>query len=200
MQRFNDSKVGWWGVIDIQPSSETHVFRKEYSDQKLIIRRGDVYVRDGDSITVADKSGHDRLQRRKFQSTIDEFKSEIKTLKQEIKEPKFYAEKPTEPKSWSLYNDWLSRAIDIPRITLDTVPQLSTKPNFGGPSISYGDKWIEIKYWTEKLLHRHTHYFNPIYLLSQINDIDINLHYSIYSENMIGVSKGTLLLKIRPQK
>jgi len=28
VERFKDSKVGWWGVIIIRPSSETHVFRK----------------------------------------------------------------------------------------------------------------------------------------------------------------------------
>jgi len=88
VERFNDPKVGWWGIIVIPPSFETHVFRKEYSDQKLTIRRGDVYVRDGDSTILAEKPDHDRLQRRKFQNTIDKFESKIESLEAKIEEQK----------------------------------------------------------------------------------------------------------------
>jgi len=88
VERFEDPKVGWWGVIRILPSSEMHVFRKEYSDQNLNIRIGDVYVRDGDSIILADKSDHDRLQRRKFQNTIEKFESKIESLEAKIEEQK----------------------------------------------------------------------------------------------------------------
>lgn len=55
VERFKDPKVGWWGIIVIPPSFETHIFRKEYSDTNLNIRKGDVYVRHGDTITLADK-------------------------------------------------------------------------------------------------------------------------------------------------
>jgi hypothetical protein len=88
VQRFEDPEVGWWGVIVIPPSTETHVFRKEYSDQSLNIRKGDVYVRSGDSIILADKSEHDRLQRRKFQNTIREFERKIEVLEAKIEEQK----------------------------------------------------------------------------------------------------------------
>lgn len=347
VERFKDPMVGCWGVIVIPPSSEMHVFRKEYSDLNLNIRIGDVYVRHGDSITLADKSDHDRLQRRKFQSTIDEFKSEIKTLKQEIKEQKAlqpdlklyftdeksnlndelevqpvfiektreeylselsedkeireienklkdlrneidtgkregisisielskvklidyekalkdYLEKLKEFKvsyqkylsqhsqvislEFALFNagNYLAEGItfyiyfpdglemskelnffDEPefhekkprdsrrssfadlfdsKLFIPELPSIIPKNidlTYGGPYINKSKKSIEVEYWVNKLLHGHIRNFDPVYLLSPDREIDINLEYSIYAENVAGKSEGTLILKIKPEK
>lgn len=353
VERFKDQKFGWWGVIVIPTSSETHVFRKEYSDTNLNIRRGDVYVRDGDSITLADKSDHDRLQRRKFRNTIDKFESKIERLeeiieeqksvqpdlklyfidekhnqhdslevqpvfiektreecvsevlreggikkiekeleelrkeieseidvgpsistkqigkllginmlesyKQELSEylekfkeyrvsyrkyeslfsrviklkfvllnngdipaegikfyiyfprelelsneinffkaPEFYEKRPRDPRLPSL-SDILSSKLFTPGFSVPPIPEVTT-PTYGGPTISKIRDSIQVMYWSGKLLQKHTHYFNPVYLLSPDNETDLNLKYSIYAENVPGASEGTLQLKIIPKK
>lgn len=351
VERFKDSKVGWWGVIIIRPSSETHVFRKEYPD--LNIRKGDVYVRDGDSIGLADKSDHERLQRRKFKSTIDKFESKIERLEERIEEqkslqpdlklyiadeknnlndeieihpvfikktreeylsevlkeggirelekelkelrkkiesgkhvvlsisnglkgkllevdklesyekklteyfeklkkyrvsyreyqslyanvvslnfvlfnegnflaegvkfyiyfsprlklsnelnffkaPEFYEKKPKDPRLSSI-SDLFTSKLSMPGISLPSIPQITPK-TYGGPSISKISRSIQVMYWTDKLLHRHTHNFDPVYLLPPDKEIDIDIKYSIYAENVPGTSEGTLRLKIIPKK
>jgi hypothetical protein len=348
VERFKDPDVGWWGVIVIPTSSETYVFRQEYSYQKLTIRRGDIYVRAGDSIRLADKSDHDRLQRRKFQNILIEFRDEIETLKEEIKKqkdfkpdmkiffvdeksnlvnelevhPRFvvktkeeyerelsedkiikeikdelynlineidklkiegvsfplghnranledyekalkaYLDKLTEYKiSYSKYLSLYSQIISLnfalsnignslaegitfyvyfpnnlrvskkldffnmpefnmkkpidPRrspfadffntkLLFPEVSPLSFPPvmdfTYGGPHIDKSDESIAVKYWANKLLHQHSHNFDPVHLVSPHNEIDISLKYLIYAENVTGEFEGKLLLKIRPKQ
>jgi len=345
LERFKDSKLGWWGVIIIPPSVETHVFRKEFSDPN--IRRGDVYVRHGDSITLADKSDHDRLQRRKFQNTIDklegkidrleakieeqkalqpdlklyftdeknnlhderevhpifiektreeylaelseyqeirEIENKLKDLENEIDagkcegisisiafnreklinyekalkkyleklkefkvsyqkylsqysrvislkfalfnagnslaegitfyvyfpdnfkmskelnffdEPEFQEKKPKDPRRSSFADLFDSKSF-IPEFHSPYIPKVMDL-TYGGPYIK-SNKSIKVEYWVNKLLHSHRHDFDPVYLLSPDQEMDINLEYSIYAENVAGKSEGTLLLKIRPEK
>lgn len=92
VDRFIDQQVGWWGVIVIAPSSETHIFKKKFEEQGLNIRSGDLYVRHGDSISSANRNDYDRLQRRKFQSAYDNLATEIHILKEKVEEQK--AQKP----------------------------------------------------------------------------------------------------------
>jgi|GEM_PF-3537300 len=88
VHRFHDKTVGWWGVIIIPPSIETHQIKQEYREDKLNIRKGDIYVRHGDLITLADSSDINRLQTRRFKNTFDKFESEMGVLRREIAEMK----------------------------------------------------------------------------------------------------------------
>lgn len=348
VERFKDPNVGWWGVILIPPSSETHVFRKEYSDQNLNIRIGDVYVRDGDSIILADKSDHDRLQRRKFQNTIKKFESKIESLEakiekqkifqpdlklyitddeknlyeelevypvfiektreeylseisedEDIKElenelvdlknkidpdksevvsisidisrvklldferalkeyldklkefkvsyekylsqysqvismkfalfnagdslaegitfyiyfpddfkiskelnffnkPKFHETKPRDPRR-SSFSDLFSSMSFMPEFPTPLIPKIQDF-SYGGPYIKKSNKSIEVKYWANKLLQGHRHYFDPIYFIPPDCEMEVNLNYSIYAENVAGESEEALLLRIKPKK
>jgi hypothetical protein len=90
IERFKDEKLGWWGVIIIPPSLDTHVMNKEF--RELNIRKGDVYVRHGDSIALGDRTDVDRLQRRKFKNTVDRLESEVRTLSKRIEQQQ--AQKP----------------------------------------------------------------------------------------------------------
>jgi len=348
VERFEDSKVGWWGVIIIPPSSETHVFRKELSDQNLNIRRGDVFVRDGDSIILADKSDHDRLQRRKFLDTVKKYESRIESLEAKIEEQKtiqpnlklYFSDKKNKlceeldvrpifdvkteekylielsenqeikeienelmnlmkekeagerggisfsvgikrmqledyekdlkeylkklkefkvadlkysrklsqviPLNFALQNDGITLAEGItfyiyfpddfkiskeldffekpifrekrpkPPSHSPFADLLNSKPYFpdfispsipgvidvgyGGPIIDKSNKSMNAKYWVNKLLHGHMHFFDPLYLLAPDYEKEVNLDDSIYAENVVGESEGTLLLKIKPKK
>jgi len=95
VEKYKDDQVGWWGVIVIPPSSETHVIKKDFNHPKFKIRKGDIYVRYGDSTPLADKTDIDRLQRRKFKAILDHLETELKALqeKQEAQKPdlKIYA-------------------------------------------------------------------------------------------------------------
>lgn len=347
VERFKDPDVGWWGVIVIPTSSETYVFRQEYSDQKLTIRRGDIYVRAGDSIRLADKSDHDRLQRRKFQNILNEFRGEIETLKEEIRKqkdfkpdmnlffvdeksnlfnelevhprfiektkeeyerelledreireitdelnnlsdkidkpeqegisillglniakiedykkalkgylkkfkefkvsyskylsqssqiislkfalsnignslaegitfyvyfpddlrvskeldffdkPEFNEEKPRDPRR-SPFADFYNSKLLFPKVSSFEIPPVRDF-SYGGPYVDKSEKTKVVKYWANKLLHQHIHYFDPVNLLCPKNEIDINLKYVIYAENASGEFEGNLLLKIRPK-
>jgi hypothetical protein len=84
VHRFQDNTVGSWGVIVIPPSSETHIIKIDFRDDKLSIRKGDIYVRHGDTISLADRADLDRLQSRKLKIALDGFKREIGALRQEV--------------------------------------------------------------------------------------------------------------------
>jgi len=363
VERFNDSKLGWWGVIIILHSSETHVFRKEYQDLK--IRRGDVYVRHGDSISLADRADYERLQRRKSKGDIqrldnqiknlekvikkstsikpelklylldkqnnlsdtfeihpffnektkEEYRTdaekseEIKKIKTEIKqledivekeknhknqklsstfvspivspknhdrqelksykidlseylekriqylisyrkylnvkiislrfclnnegnlhakgikfyiefpknlklwenkdfliEPKFYLEKPDDPRiSTSLASPWKNLLKPLippfsPLLPSRIDTEMFTKQTYGGPSIDETRDTTEVEFWINRLLQHHRHFCDPIFFICPEDNLDLKLTYSIYAENVPGLSEGKLIIKIRPTK
>lgn len=86
VERFRDELVGWWGVIVVSPSSEIHVFKKDCRENTLSIRKGDVYVRHGDSTVLAEKLDYDRLNRRKYKNRLDHLEKEISVLKEKVEE------------------------------------------------------------------------------------------------------------------
>jgi len=115
-----------------------------------------------------------------------------------FKPPEFYEKKPKDPRLSSI-SDLFTSKLSMPGISLPSIPQITPK-TYGGPYISKRSRSIQVMYWTDKLLHRHTHNFDPVYLLPPDKEIDIDIKYSIYAENVAGTSEGTLRLKIIPKK
>lgn len=358
VERFKDSKLGWWGVIIIPYSSETHVFRKEYQDLK--IRRGDVYVRHGDSISLAERADHERLQIRKSKGDIKRLENNIKNLEKIIKkstsvkpelklyisdtknnlldtlevspviikkteeeyradvekneeiieikndiknledtienfeernlknqklpssiiptrEPERKIMKPFKKElsnylknriqhiiSFNKYLDLNARVISLrfclwnegnalaegiklyiyfpkdiklsnkndflkepefkfkkpedPRIPVPSVltkllrssidpysfptfkPDIFTKNSHEGPSIVEIENSIQVDFWIDKLLQNHQLFYDPIFIFCPEDNLDLKLIYSIYAENVPGLSEGKLIIKIRPKK
>lgn len=113
-------------------------------------------------------------------------------------EPEFHEKKPRDLRR-SPFSDLLSSKLLMPEFPSPYIPKVIDF-TYGGPYINKSNKSIEVEYWANKLLQGHRHYFDPVYLLSPDHEMDINLKYSIYAENVAGESEGTLLLKIRPDK
>lgn len=336
IEKFKDEKLGWWGVIIIPPSLHTHVMNKEF--RELNIRKGDIYVRHGDSIALADRIDIDRLQRRKFKNTVNRLESEIRTINKRIEQ--LQAQKPdlklffldekqnpqesleVQPIFWEkteeqlkeeaaneakinglekeiedfksrmsttlntqmttavvsklngelfkrktlryeyqkndpansriielnfiLSNDgntlaegiciylyfprslgisasmkvfqkpdvenplWSPIARVIPFLAISShvsqyypsappIPNIAS-PRYVGPEISETGEDLYAKYSLDKLLQHHRYSLNPVYFISPKYNLDIEMPYKIYAENVPGVSQATLRLCIRPKR
>lgn len=82
---FDEVSVGSWGVIVIPPSDlQPHFFIKEFNNEKLVIRKGNWFVRKGDTTCTAEPEDYTRILEKKIKKVTLPLIGQINSLNERI--------------------------------------------------------------------------------------------------------------------
>jgi predicted HTH transcriptional regulator len=95
---FDEPGIGSWGAIVIPPSNiQPHFFIKEFKNDKIVIRKGDWFVRKGDTTCFAEPEDYTRVLEKKIRSAVEPLKQEVRLLQERLVRLETLSEMQSEP-------------------------------------------------------------------------------------------------------